>query len=169
MECRTTRLAVGSEIAEFSPFGVVELVWAGSPSAARNARRRTSASDDRSQNAGYTRACFLHTLDPQLESNLYRETCDRLRTRWIGMSRRELAAVAAAACVACCLGPLLGVLGGVGALGLVSTVFIGAAGVAIAVVVAVAVWLFVQRRRSVGRRAGAAVESVAVGPPTQKQ
>jgi len=44
---------------------------------------------------------------------------------------RSVFAVGALACVACCAGPIFGVLGGIAALGLVSTLFIGAAGLAI--------------------------------------
>ena len=84
------------------------------------------------------------------------------------MNRRELAAVGAAACVACCIGPLLGVLAGVGVLGLVSTMFIGAVGVAIAVAAAAA-WLLVKHRRRVRWRAGAPVDPVTVGSPTRKR
>ena len=50
-------------------------------------------------------------------------------------------------CVACCAGPILGVLGGIGALGVVSTIFIGTAGLFLAVAAAV-VFVVVRRRRS---------------------
>ena len=55
--------------------------------------------------------------------------------------------IGAAVCVACCAGPILGVLGGIGALGLVSTIFIGTAGLFIAVTSS-AVFVVVRRRRA---------------------
>lgn len=58
---------------------------------------------------------------------------------------RSALAVGVAACVACCAGPILGVLGGLAALGLVSTLFIGAAGL---VIVAGATIAFVAVKRS---------------------
>jgi hypothetical protein len=63
------------------------------------------------------------------------------------MSRRELAAFGAVAFLACCATPLLlGVIGGIGVLGLVSSLFIGVAGLVIAVVAVLA--LVVLRRRT---------------------
>jgi hypothetical protein len=61
--------------------------------------------------------------------------------------RRDLAVFGAVACVACCAGPILGVLGGIGALGLVSSLFIGVAGLLIAVAAAVA-FVVIRRRRA---------------------
>jgi hypothetical protein len=52
--------------------------------------------------------------------------------------------VAAVACVACCIGSILGAIA---ALGVVSTIFIGAAGLLI-VAAAVAAFIIVRRRRS---------------------
>jgi hypothetical protein len=48
--------------------------------------------------------------------------------------------------VACCIGPILAVLGAIAVLGLVSTIFIGAAGLVIAAA-AVAAFVIVRRRR----------------------
>jgi hypothetical protein len=54
--------------------------------------------------------------------------------------------LAAVACVACCIGPTLAVLGAIAALGLASTIFIGAAGLLIAAA-ATAAFAVVRRRR----------------------
>ena len=53
----------------------------------------------------------------------------------------------AAACVACCAGPFLAFLGGLGVAGLLSTVVIGGAGLAITIAAATA-YLVVGRRRT---------------------
>ena len=45
-----------------------------------------------------------------------------------GPGSKAILGIAAVACVACCIGPILAVLGAIAALGLVSTIFIGAAG-----------------------------------------
>ena len=57
--------------------------------------------------------------------------------------------IAAAACVVCCIGPILAVLGAIAALGLASTVFIGAAGLLVAAA-AIAAFVVVRRRRRTG-------------------
>jgi hypothetical protein len=53
----------------------------------------------------------------------------------------------AAACVACCAGPIVAILGGLGLAGLVSTLFIGTAGLVIAAA-ALAALLVARRRRN---------------------
>jgi mercuric ion transport protein len=58
----------------------------------------------------------------------------------------SLLGVGAVACVACCAGPILAVLGGVSLAGLASTVFIGAAGLVIAVA-ALAAYFVVRQRQ----------------------
>lgn len=63
------------------------------------------------------------------------------------MSHREILGFAAVACAACCIGPILGVLGAIAALGVISTLFIGVAGFAIAAG-AIAVFVIVRRRRA---------------------
>ena len=55
--------------------------------------------------------------------------------------------IAAVACVACCLGPILALLGAIAALGVVSTIFIGAAGLVITAA-AIATVVVVRRRRT---------------------
>jgi hypothetical protein len=65
------------------------------------------------------------------------------------MSNRQIIGLAAAACVACCIGPILGLLGAIATLGLVSSLFIGVAGV---IVVAAAVAAFIPLRRRRGQR-----------------
>jgi hypothetical protein len=55
--------------------------------------------------------------------------------------------VAALVCIACCVGPILGVLGAVTALGLVSTLLIGALGLLLAAAFAAAVILHGRRRK----------------------
>lgn len=52
--------------------------------------------------------------------------------------------VVAAACVACCIGPILAVLGAIAALGVASTILIGALGLFVA---ALAIGAFVMARR----------------------
>jgi hypothetical protein len=63
------------------------------------------------------------------------------------VSRREVLGFAAAACVACCIGPILGVLAAIAALGLASSVLIGAVGLIVAAA-AVAAFVIVRRRRT---------------------
>ena len=63
------------------------------------------------------------------------------------MSDRQILGLAAVACVACCIGPILGVLGVIAALGLVTSLFIGAAGLLVAVA-AVAGFILLRRRRA---------------------
>lgn len=58
--------------------------------------------------------------------------------------------VAAIACVACCIGPILALVGAVAALGLVSTIFIGAAALVAAAAVTVAALLIGRRRLAAG-------------------
>jgi hypothetical protein len=72
--------------------------------------------------------------------------------------------LAAVACAACCIGPIVGVLGGIAALGLVSTLLIGAAGVVIAAATTLAVVVY-RRRRATSPRRGIPVgrQLVAVG------
>lgn len=60
------------------------------------------------------------------------------------MSRREILGYAVAACVACCVGPILGVLAPIAALGLASTILVGAVG---AIAAAAAAFVLVRRRR----------------------
>ncbi len=55
--------------------------------------------------------------------------------------------LAAAACIACCIGPIVGVLGGVAAAGLVSTLWIGLVGIAIAAAALTALVVIRRRRR----------------------
>ena len=55
--------------------------------------------------------------------------------------------IAAVACVACCLGPILAVLGAIAALGVASTMVIGAAGLMITAA-AIAAFVVVHRRRT---------------------
>ena len=64
------------------------------------------------------------------------------------MRSGRLVGFAAMACAACCIGPIVGALGGVAALGLVSTLFIGAAGLVIAATAA-PLAVAVHRRRRV--------------------
>jgi glycerol-3-phosphate acyltransferase PlsY len=71
----------------------------------------------------------------------------------------------AVACLACCAGPMLAFLGGLGIAGLASTLFIGAAGLAITAA-AIATVVIVRRRRS-----SCAVPNegpVAVAAPTDR-
>jgi mercuric ion transport protein len=72
--------------------------------------------------------------------------------------------LAAVACAACCIGPIVGVLGGIAALGLASTLLIGAAGVVIAAA-ATTLAVVVYRRRRATSPPGRPVERqlVAVG------
>jgi hypothetical protein len=72
--------------------------------------------------------------------------------------------LAAVACAACCIGPIVGVLGGIAALGLVSTLLIGAAGVVIAAATTLAI-VVNRRRRAASPRRGIPVgrQLVAVG------
>jgi hypothetical protein len=60
--------------------------------------------------------------------------------------------LAAAACAACCIGPIVGVLGGIAALGLVSTLLIGAAGVVIAAAATTLAVPVYRRRRAASPR-----------------
>ena len=62
-----------------------------------------------------------------------------------GRGAKSIVGIAAVACIACCIGPILAVLGAVAALGLVSMMFIGAAGVLAA---AVAAFIVVRRHRT---------------------
>jgi hypothetical protein len=62
------------------------------------------------------------------------------------MSRREVLGFAAGACVACCIGPILGVVAAITALGLVSSVLIGAAGLLTTAAAATA-FVFLRRKR----------------------
>ena len=55
--------------------------------------------------------------------------------------------LAAVACVACCSGPILAVLGAIVALGVVSTIFIGAAGLLVTAAAVVAFVAVRERRR----------------------
>ena len=59
---------------------------------------------------------------------------------------KPILGVAAAACVACCIGPILAVLGAIAALGVLSTILIGAAGLIIAAA-AIAAFVTVRRRK----------------------
>jgi mercuric ion transport protein len=73
----------------------------------------------------------------------------------------------AAVCAACCAGPILAVLGGLSLAGIVSTVFIGVAGLVIAAVAAAGL-IVVRRRRAAGSSASTAAEPVPVAPATSK-
>jgi hypothetical protein len=64
-----------------------------------------------------------------------------------GAGAKSTLLLAAVGCVACCIGPIFGVLGGITALGLVSTIFIGAVGLLVAAAAA-AVFIVVRQRRS---------------------
>lgn len=80
-----------------------------------------------------------------------------------GKNGAGILGLGAVACLACCAGPILAFLGGLGIAGLASTLFIGAAGLAIT---AAAIAAFVVVRR---RRRGCAVPDegpVAVAAPT---
>ena len=68
-----------------------------------------------------------------------------------------LLGVAAAACVACCAGPVLALLGGLGLAGLGTSLFVGAAGLLVAVLALVTAIVVAVRRR-------ARTSSAAVGP-----
>ena len=57
--------------------------------------------------------------------------------------------IAAVACVACCIGPILAVLGAIAALGLASTILVGAAGLLITAA-AISAFVVVRRRRWTG-------------------
>jgi hypothetical protein len=72
--------------------------------------------------------------------------------------------IGAAACIACCAGPILGFLGGLGVVGLVSTILVGAGGLALTAV-AVAGWIVVRRRRTCG---APRQHPVAVGDPIRR-
>lgn len=72
----------------------------------------------------------------------------------------------AAACVACCVGPILTVLGAITAAGVISTLAIGAAGLAIAAAGAIA-FVAVRRRRRAGCQL-ASYQSVAIASPTRR-
>ena len=63
------------------------------------------------------------------------------------MSARQMITLAAAACVACCIGPIIGLLGAVAAAGILSTIWTGLLGVAIAVG-AITATVIVRRRRT---------------------
>ena len=65
------------------------------------------------------------------------------------MSNRQVLGLAAVACAACCVGPILGVLGAVAALGLMSSLLIGSAGLVVAVAAAAA-FIAVRRHRAKG-------------------
>jgi hypothetical protein len=88
---------------------------------------------------------------------LYGESGERFRDRSLGVTdttedvassghgAKSILGIAAIACIACCIGPMLGVLGAVAALGLLSMIFIGAAGLLTAAA-AVSVFIVVRRR-----------------------
>jgi hypothetical protein len=83
------------------------------------------------------------------------------------VSSRRIFGLAAAACAACCIGPILGVLDAVAALGLVSSLLIGAAGLVIAAAAAAA-FIAVRRRRAKGGHMAAvpvAASSATSSPP----
>jgi hypothetical protein len=61
----------------------------------------------------------------------------------------SIVGIAAVVCIACCLGPILGVLGAIAALGLVSSVLIGAAGLLISAAAVGAFVILRRRRRSI--------------------
>jgi hypothetical protein len=78
-----------------------------------------------------------------------------------GPSTKSIVGIAAVACVACCIGPILGWLGALAALGLGSTLFIGAAGLLVAGG-AVAVFVVARRRLSSNVSCSVVPEQVAV-------
>lgn len=69
-------------------------------------------------------------------------------------SRLGLFGLGAAACAACCIGPILAVLGAITAGGMVSARFIGAVGLVVAALAAIA-FVIVQRQRRTACRAPA--------------
>jgi len=81
------------------------------------------------------------------------------------MSRREIIGFAVVACVACCVGPIVGILGAIAALGVASTVLIGAAGLAVEAA-AVAALVIVRRRRTDTCRNDPSTVAVALGRQT---
>ena len=81
-------------------------------------------------------------------------------TESAGPGFKSTLGIATLACVACCIGPILAVVGAIAALGVVSTIFIGAAGLLIAAA-AIAAFVVV-RRRSRHTSCSAAPELVAV-------
>ena len=64
------------------------------------------------------------------------------------MSVRQLFGLAAAGCIACCIGPILGVLSAVAALGIISTLWSGIIGIAIAAMALGNLFIARLRRRS---------------------
>ena len=62
------------------------------------------------------------------------------------MSVRQIIGLAAAAYVACCIGPIVGVLGAVAAAGVLSSIWIGLFGAAIAVGAITAMVVLLRRR-----------------------
>jgi hypothetical protein len=75
--------------------------------------------------------------------------------------------IGAATCVACCAGPILAFFGGLSLAGVLSTAFIGGAGVLIAVAAAVG-YLIVRQRRAHSSCAVGDVETVTVGAPSRR-
>jgi hypothetical protein len=84
-----------------------------------------------------------------------------------GRERFALLGFAGVACIACCAGPILAFFGGLTVAGLVSSLFIGSAGLVIAAI-AFAAWLIVRRGRR-GVRTPVAPGPVPVAPPTRKR
>jgi hypothetical protein len=72
--------------------------------------------------------------------------------------------IAAVACAACCIAPILGVVGTVAALGVLSTMFVGVAGLLVAGV-AVAPFSIAVRRRSSQAASSIAPEAFRVSRP----
>ena len=72
-------------------------------------------------------------------------------------SSGRLVGLAAVACAACCIGPIVGALGGIAALGLVSTLLIGAAGLVIAAAAATVAVVVYRRRRATSPHRGVPV------------
>ena len=68
------------------------------------------------------------------------------------MSSGRLVGFAVLACAACCIGPIVGALGGIAALGLVSTLLIGSAGLVIAAAAATLAVVVYRRRRTESSR-----------------
>lgn len=71
-----------------------------------------------------------------------------------------------AACAACCAGPILAVLGGLSVVGTIGSLFVGAAGIAVAML-AGAAYLGV-RRRSTEPSCSTDSEPVRVAPPSRR-
>jgi hypothetical protein len=86
------------------------------------------------------------SLGEVLGADAVAETCRFGPSQEGGRPAKSIRGIAAVACLACCVGPTLWVLGAVAALGLVSMIFIGIAGLFTAVAAAVVAFIVVRRR-----------------------